>query len=103
MFVLPESAGDFATNEGRKLHLCHLFHNLAAEGEVRGAGKALLGCNLGQQSTVGRWRSLSRGSSAYAWLWQSIRIRDREVRYRRWLFGGRCDGAVNALNKESYV
>ena len=103
MLVLPECAGDFATNEGRKLHFCHLFHNLAAKGEVRSAGKALLGCNLGQQGTVGRWRSLSRGSSSCAWLGQGIRIRDGEVRYRRWLFCGRCDGVVIALNKESYA
>ena len=34
MLVLPESACDFATNEGRKLYLCYLFHNLTAKGEV---------------------------------------------------------------------
>lgn len=34
MLVLSECAGSFATNEGRKLYLRHLFHNLAAKGEV---------------------------------------------------------------------
>lgn len=64
---------------------------------------ALLGCDLGQQGTIGRWRSLSSGPSAYAWLWQGIRVRDREVRYRRRMFGGRCDGVVIALREETYA